>query len=436
MLKRLLYFSLFIFRFSFTHAQTWEPVGKGIGATDTTMATVHTMCVYSNKLYVGGAFVNAGGLVANNIASWNGKKWDTLSTGVRVDEPEHESVQVNALCVYRNMLCVAGYFDYAGRHINYFSKDQPMGVSGVGGGPLCIALWADTINTKPDWFGIGGIGCPFEGSITSLCIYNDDLYIGGEFDGQIPKYNIDNIVRWNLYNGWSGLLKKEAPLPDAEGDGYTPGGIAWNFHPFALTVFNGKLYIGGNNEIMGGGGASPDTRISPTEKVSTWDDTTFHAIAKSILKKGLGDIKCMVVYDSALYVGCHYDVQSNTYGIMKYDGKNWSIFQKEAWTGMGSVFAMTVWNNKLYIGGRFDNIAGIPVYNVACWDGKQFSAVGAGFQKKDKLNSFVHALCVYNNELYAGGFLFSSAGKPMMNIAKLNLNNNPPKKKGMQTLGK
>src|ERR1700722_8908793 len=95
-----LYFTIFIFHFSFS--QTWEPVGAGIPGRNTQHPPVNALCVYHNKLYAAGNFTMAGNKQTNSIACWNGKKWDTVGSGV-------EGV-VYSLCPYKNELCIAGNF--------------------------------------------------------------------------------------------------------------------------------------------------------------------------------------------------------------------------------------------------------------------------------------------------------------------------------------
>ena len=85
-----LFLILFTFHCSlFTlFAQTWEPVGGGITCPDNVYGmgiyqdTIHgevlALCVYYHKLYAGGLFTTAGNIHANNVACWDGHKWDSL----------------------------------------------------------------------------------------------------------------------------------------------------------------------------------------------------------------------------------------------------------------------------------------------------------------------------------------------------------------------
>src|SRR5579872_6509144 len=91
----LFYFSLFVrrkffvltvasvFCSSFAFSQTWEPVGGGIQGGDSNIAApVFTLCEYNGKLYAAGLITKAGSMLVNNMASWDGKHWDSLGKGV------------------------------------------------------------------------------------------------------------------------------------------------------------------------------------------------------------------------------------------------------------------------------------------------------------------------------------------------------------------
>jgi hypothetical protein len=56
-------------------------------------------------------------------------------------------------------------------------------------------------------------------------------------------------------------------------------------------------------------------------------------------------------------------------------------------------------NDYLYIGGGFTNVAGVPCYSVARWDGSTWSSPG-GFG----ITNGATSMCIFNNELYVGGY--------------------------------
>lgn len=418
----LLYFSLFTMHYSPCTAQTWEPVGGGINNTDSTQPPVHAFCVYNNRLYVGGEFNHAGKLQANSIASWDGKNWDTLTTGIQngtayMPYPAH----VDALTAYDNMLCVGGVFDAAGRNIRTAPSRS---VTYTPPNSVSLALWIDTIHTIPAWYPVQGglgyieeVGGPGENNmafknvcVRTLCIYNDNLVIGGIFNnpGELGE-SIQDFAIWNYKNGWSGEVDKSKSTPAKP--------VYKNADVQCVTSmleYKGKLVIASDIKLAPFYEERDSNRV-----ISVYNGTAFKGIATGVANKHLAIPRCMAIYNSNLYVGGLYYSNPRTYGIIKWDGKKWSPVGKNAWGKRGVIWAMAVYKGKLYIGGRFDDIDGKPCNNIAVWDGKTFQPVGKGLSGKGKRQGVVRALCVYKDELYAGGEFSASGNAGLSNIAKL-----------------
>lgn len=64
---------------------SWSAVGAGLGSGVNTRSAVFCMDTLNGLLYAGGGFINASGLTAYNIASWNGTTWAALGNGVGPD---------------------------------------------------------------------------------------------------------------------------------------------------------------------------------------------------------------------------------------------------------------------------------------------------------------------------------------------------------------
>ena len=93
-----------------------------------------------------------------------------------------------------------------------------------------------------------------------------------------------------------------------------------------------------------------------------------------------------------------------------------SLLYAQSWSTVssgvnGPVYAMAVYDSTLYVGGSFDSAGGVPVNNIAKWDGKTWSALGTGVRYKIGgvySSASVSALCVFNGLLYvSGGFDFA-----------------------------
>ena len=65
----------------------------------------------SGNLYIGGKFTIAGGVVATNVAKWNGSSWSALGSGMGYSNSLPE---VFALAVSGKDLYAGGYFTTAG----------------------------------------------------------------------------------------------------------------------------------------------------------------------------------------------------------------------------------------------------------------------------------------------------------------------------------
>jgi len=402
---------------SFAFAQTWEPLGTGITSWDTNELPVYTLCEYNGKLYAGGTFHNAGKLKTNYIASWDGKQWDTLSIGT--------NGIVTAMAVYKNALCVGGGFSKAGR-----KKANN------------VAEWVDTTRTIPAWHILGNGIAPMGGLddkskpdlslygyvIYALTGYKEELYATGNFTESGDGTRKNFIAKWNGYK-WNKVGK---PLYrngiDYNGADSVGGGVGDDYSIAASAVLGNELYVSlGNNSTV--------PRIEKNN-IYKWDGNKWQAAATGLtnMNKVVEDarIYTMAVYDSELYVAGSIALADGkrAHNIAKWDGKSWSVLGdgmgstvREMVPFDGTVRSMVVYNGKLYVGGVFDSAGGKPAKSIACWDGHNWSAVGAGLSTgKYPSVANVNALCVYKGELYAGGSFTSSGGKTVMNIARLNLN--------------
>ena len=86
---------------------TWAPLGAG------TDGNVSALAVIRNTLYVGGSFSNAGNVSVSCVAQWNGTSWADVGGGVfNLTHPG--ILGVHAMAVSGGTLYVGGAFLTAG----------------------------------------------------------------------------------------------------------------------------------------------------------------------------------------------------------------------------------------------------------------------------------------------------------------------------------
>jgi len=138
----------------------------------------------SGNLYVGGYFTSAGGVAANNIATWDGSAWSALGDGMGVDD----CPLVAALAVDANGNLYAGG-----------------GFSTAGGIPASnIARWDGSI-----W---SPLGSGIDGGVFSLVFdENGTLYAGGEFVTAGGKPSV-NIAKWEAVSIAGTVTENGMPL--------------------------------------------------------------------------------------------------------------------------------------------------------------------------------------------------------------------------------
>ncbi|HYN87039.1 MAG TPA: FG-GAP-like repeat-containing protein [Ardenticatenaceae bacterium] len=139
--------------------RTWSHLGSGVNGP------VYAVAVDRNGiLYAGGSFTQAGGVVANNVARWDGNAWAPLGTGA--------SAAVLALAVDEDGTLYAGG-DF----------------TGAGGAPANrIARWDGT-----KW---APLGSGVDERVNAILVDAEGLYVGGWFKTAGGKPS-RHIARWH-----------------------------------------------------------------------------------------------------------------------------------------------------------------------------------------------------------------------------------------------
>ena len=356
---------------------SWTALGSGMGGGGNVLALQVFDDGSGPALYAGGGFRVAGGVLANGIARWDGSSWTTFGSGMG------SNGVVQSLAVHDDG---DGPALYAGGNF-----------SSAGGVPASrIAKWNGST-----WSALGsGMDLP----VLALVAFDDGsgtaLYAGGSFTSA-GGVAANRIARWDG-STWTALgagMDDDVTCLAVHDDG---GGTA--------------LYAGGNFTSADGAAAS---------RIARWDGSSWAAlgIGMDALVRGLGS------YDDgdgpALYAGGEFS-SAGVFAskIAKWDGSAWSALGSRLGVNH-QVWALAVHDDgggpALYAGGLFSGASGLAVNRIAKWDGSTWSPLSSGVSNPFSSSS-VRVLASHDDgtgpALYAGGTFASAGGIPVSNIAK------------------
>jgi hypothetical protein len=302
----------------------WTALGSGLAST--TRALGYALAGFNDgtgaALYVGGRFMTAGGIAANNIAKWNGTSWSPLATGTNGD--------VWALVGFNDgtgpALYAGGAFSSAGSVTAHY-----------------VAKWNGST-----WADLGG---GMNNTVEALAAYNDGtglaLYAGGNFT-MAGNVNANSVAKWN-------------------GAGWVPLSTGLNGPVYTLTVFNdgtgSALYAGGQFTLAGG---------VAVNNVAKWNGTTWSPVGPA---SGWDSwVGALTVFDNgtgpALYAGGLFTTAAGVSAmkVAQWTGSTWSPLGN--WTSDG-IYALAPFNDgtgpALYAGGEFTSIGAVSSSRIAKW---------------------------------------------------------------------
>jgi hypothetical protein len=311
------------------------------------------------------------------------------------------------------------------------------------------------------------------GSIGSLGLWNDQLYIGasqaGSFGGvaggvqrvdlgtntvlplattelvdgfvtTFVPFDAGNGEKLYLVGAFNGVRFGGAELPDSRGlvawDGSTTTTVPGS--PFAAPLVFGQAGTAwGDVLALGGSGGA----VSPPQKpvLALWDGTSWETYREEFEGTVAPVILALETYQGDLYMGGRFarirlpdgaggQVTTESVNIMGFDGTGFFSVGggvNRASSPVSQVLALKAFDNgdgeALYIGGRFDqSVTGTPLFSVAKWDGSTLSAVGDGFPTPIDVRGFeVHDDGTGPALFVTGTFTATTGGTPIRRLAKL-----------------
>lgn len=320
-----------------------------------------------NSMYAGGSFTVAGGTYARNIARWTGSKWESLGKDV------HNGIRGTVLCILADSqyIYAGGYFGSAGAteafHIAKFDgttwSSVGIGVGGVPGAHVkslakvgnylyvggYFSIVGDAENnalpanslarfnlTTERWETLGrGIEYVFgiPGAVYDLEVYQDKIYVGGEFYSADDKYYENFAVLQN--NKWAGI-----------GENHEIG-IEGSVR--SIKVIQGEIYIGGILRLE---------RKGESYGVLKWDGKKWIGVGGRLSAAGRDVYVNQIEAWQQGFIAAGYFLNAGNLPvnhIAYYDGTNWQDL--EGGIKPGNI-KFTVFKNKLYAAGPFELVAG------------------------------------------------------------------------------
>ncbi|QSB13646.1 hypothetical protein JQS43_19000 [Natronosporangium hydrolyticum] len=156
-------------------------------------------------------------------------------------------------------------------------------------------------------------------------------------------------------------------------------------------------------------------------RIARWDGAGWSPLTgpdgTGVTTEGSGNpnIKALAVYQDKLIVAGYFNRAGGVPvdNIAQWDGERWSALPGGGVTGGIGVEALTVHDGVLVAGGSFTTAGGEPVARVAGWDGEQWSSYDVGVE-----GGSVFALESYQDDLYVGGSFTHAGGAQVGRIAR------------------
>ena len=360
--------------------------------------SIRDMEAFGEQLVVGGDFDSIGTMPASCIASWDGTSWNALGQGLTRLDSSHPSL--NCITKYQDKIFIGGHFQYAGgidaERLAMWDGSAWQGISpGPNSTPMCMQVNDGKLYIGGYFTKIAGIDANnvavYDGTVWST-LKNGlvrDLAEGIAEVSTISFYQGNVIVAGRFYGTKGG---RGDHIRQFDGMDWYPvtydQGMGVNSEVLAFGIYNDKLAVGGY--FSGIGEQAADALMFLEDNKWMPVDPNFS-----------GSVDHIIEYQNMLYISCGY---ANSDGVSFYDlgywdGSSWtSLDDKIDAIGTSSspyIYDMAIFDGKLIIAGRFE-VTGVPsIYNIAAWDGSEWTSLGT-----DSLG-YVYSLLVHDGKLYA-----------------------------------
>ena len=383
----------------------WVDIGGGARNTVYTdwAGSVECLEVFQDRLVAGGEFDTAGELLVSNIAAWNGSSWEGFGPddlpGVFTLDTVHDALHIatgmGGLYSWEGTTfarespplsgTVQGFYE-AGEDmvvVGFFELRDPDGIT-----PIAFNLavksdgvWHGLESWSPGMRGLHWRGVV--GAVTDLAYFRGVILATGAFE------YAGDPSGWKAmpyFGQWDGLQWK--------GFDPAPPGM-----PSKLLVHQGSLYAGGTFSGPTAATYSP---------VCQFDGSRWTTLGTAAFRTG-----SMAFYGGDLWVsGQPIPFELGSIGIHRWNGSGWEtmgVARNTSWL-FTSVPGMVEYMGQFIVGGVFNEVDGVPIANIAAWDGNSWRQFGPG------LDGEVYRLAVYQGDLIVSGSFLLEDGPA--NIAR------------------
>jgi hypothetical protein len=330
-------------------------------------ASLYSLAVVGNKVFVGGLFTNIGGFSRTNLACLNAQTGFTVSAW-----QANTNDAVYAIVYFNDHVYVGGTFtNIKGLPRNYLAAADTL--SGT------LHSFSPSLN--------GAVQCMTKGT------FDDYLYVSGNFTNFYTTFLLSN----HMQESW--------PLKAT-------------YYANTLSMVGSRIFVGGSIASLGGANRTNLAAFSmQTGQLLEWSPTA-NARVEAICN----------VKDSFLYIGGYFSmvngVNRDYFAILNRNGtlNNFVHFLN------GHVRTIAYGGDSIvYVGGNFTNVSNLAPYISLVRSCSKITAINFRTGRvqpswNPTANNDVYSLLVDGNTLYAGGIFTAIGGQPRQFIAAISRN--------------
>jgi hypothetical protein len=234
------------------------------------------------------------------------------------------------------------------------------------------------------------IGSGVNGSVRTAIEFQGQLWIGGFF-GLAGATPANCVARWN-------------------GTQWQAVGQGFNDEVFVLCEHQGQLYAGGSFVASG---------AATVRSLARWNGAQWLEVGGGVRRTGWSNttVRTLLSRGASLVVGGDFDTAGTTpvQLVASWNGTSWNSLG--GGVDGAQVDCLADFGGDLFCGGWITQAGSTAVDGIARWNGSVWAPVGLGVQSPWSSGG-VHAMCVFQNQLYVGGTFVWSGPVAMRGIAR------------------